>query len=104
MSVNILRYPSFQNINVLPVELKLSQATKISNWLTTATGLSEFERNQMERLVTYLRTVDRSYEDIDSQENKLKDFAAFTKEYAARRNKDISTVFPTEFIEWFNTI
>jgi organic radical activating enzyme len=104
MSVNILRYPSFQNINVLPKELKLSQATKISNWLNTASGLSEFERNQIERLVTYLTTVDRSYEDTDSQENKLKDFAVFTKEYAARRNKNISTVFPTEFTEWFNTI
>ena len=104
MSVNILRYPSFQNINVLPKELKLSQATKISNWLNTASGLSEFERNQIERLVTYLTTVDRSYEDTDSQENKLKDFAAFTKEYAARRNKNISTVFPTEFNDWFDTI
>jgi hypothetical protein len=104
MSVNILRYPSFQNINVLPIELKLSQADKISTWLTTVDGLSEFERNQIERLVTYLKTVDRSYEDTDSQESKLKDFAAFTKEYAARRNKDISTVFPTEFNNWFNTI
>jgi organic radical activating enzyme len=104
MSVNILRYPSFQNINVLPKELKLSQATKISNWLNAASGLSEFERNQIERLVTYLTTVDRSYEDTDSQENKLKDFAAFTKEYAARRNKNISTVFPTEFNDWFDTI
>jgi organic radical activating enzyme len=104
MSANILRYPSFQNINVLPKELKLSQATKISNWLNAASGLSEFERNQIERLVTYLTTVDRSYEDTDSQENKLKDFAAFTKEYAARRNKNISTVFPTEFNDWFDTI
>jgi organic radical activating enzyme len=104
MSVNILRYPSFQNINVLPEELKLSQATKISDWLNTASGLSEFERNQIERLVTYLKTVDRSYEDTDSQENKLKDFAAFTKEYAARRNKNISTVFPTEFNNWFITL
>lgn len=104
MSVNILRYPSFQNINVLPEELKQSQANKIDTWLLTANSLSEFERNQIERLVTYLRTVDRSYEDTDSQENKLKDFAAFTKEYAARRNKNISTVFPTEFNNWFNTI
>ena len=104
MSVNILRYPSFQNINILPEELKLSQATKISNWLNTAIGLSEFERNQIERLVAYLKTVDRSYEDTDSQENKLKDFAAFTKEYAIRRNKNISTVFPTEFNDWFITL
>jgi len=104
MSVNILRYPSFQNINVLPKELKLSQAAKISNWLNTSSGLSEFERNQIERLVTYLTTVDRSYEDTDSQENKLKDFVAFTKEYAVRRNKNISTVFPAEFTEWFITL
>jgi organic radical activating enzyme len=104
MSVNILRYPSFQNINVLPEELKLSQATKINNWLNTASGLSEFERNQIERLVTYLKTVDRSYEDTDSQESKLKDFASFTKEYAIRRNKNISTVFPTEFNDWFITL
>lgn len=100
MSVNLLRYPSFQNVNILPTEIKLAQASKINTWLDTATGLGSFERNQIERLVTYLRTVDRSYEDTDSQESKTQDFVAFTKEYAVRRNKDISTAFPKEFTDW----
>lgn len=100
MSVNILRYPSFQNINVLPPNLKLVLEKKISNWLTDAKGLSEFEFNQIDRLVTYLRTVDRSYEDTDTIEQKSNDLIKFTKQYSIRKNKDIKEIFPKEFYEW----
>lgn len=104
MSVNILRFPSFQSLNILPEHLKASQAAKISSWLETAQGLGDFERNQIERLVTYLRTVDRSQEDTDTIEHKQHDFAKFTTEYARRHNKDISKIFPQEFNNWYNTL
>jgi organic radical activating enzyme len=104
MSINLLRFPSFQSLNVLPADLKQVQANKIEAWLATVTNISTHERNQIERLVTYLRNVDRSQEDQDSQENKLNDFVQFTKQYAVRKNKDINSSFPVEFTNWFNTL
>lgn len=101
MSVNLLRFPSFQSLNILPQELKLQQADKINTWLSTAQGLSPFERNQIERLITYLQSVDRSQEDTDSLEDKVNDFVNFTQQYASRNNKSID-VFPKEFVEWIN--
>jgi len=101
MSINILRFPSFQGLNVLPEHLKLAEANRIENWLSTATGLSPFEKNQIERLVTYLREVDRSHEDTDSLDNKINDLVKFTKQYATRNNKSID-VFPKSFTDWFN--
>lgn len=101
LSVNILRFPSFQNLNVLPAELKLKQADKIDNWLALNHDISPVERNQIVRLSSYLRTVERSYEDTDLLEDKVSDFVSFTKQYATRINKNIDDHFPVEFLDWF---
>lgn len=101
MSLNLVRFPSFQNLNVLPQELKLQNANKISQWLSTIEGLSPSERNQVERVVEYLRNVERSQEDNDTIENKTNDLIEFTKQYAIRNNKNID-IFPEEFINWIN--
>jgi predicted O-linked N-acetylglucosamine transferase (SPINDLY family) len=104
MSLNLVRFPSFQNLNVLPEHLKQTQADKIETWLSIAVGLSPAETNQIERIVTYLRNVNRSQEDTDSQEDKEQDLKSFTQQYADRKSIRLDGVFPTEFIEWFNTI
>ena len=101
MSINILRFPSFQNVNILPTELKLSKAQELTDWVERTQGLSNIEINQIERLATYLRTVVRSEEDTDTVENKRADFFAFTNEYAKRNNKKIEDIFPKEFSEWY---
>ena len=104
MSINLLRFPSFQNLNILPTDLKLTLATKIENWLSIPHNLSGHERNQIERLVTYLRNVTRSQEDQDSQENKINDFVQFIRQYAVRKNKNIESSFPTEFTTWISSL
>ena len=103
MSINLLRFPSFQNLNVLPVDLKQSLANKITAWLSKPHNLSVHERNQIERLVTYLRNVERSQEDQDSQEDKINDFVTFVRQYATRKNKNINSCFPLEFTEWLES-
>jgi organic radical activating enzyme len=102
MSLNLVRFPSFQNLNVLPDTLKTPEAEKIEEWMKTATGLSPSEENQIIRVIEYLRKVDRSQEDSDSQESKITDLRNFTSEYARRKNVELSTVFPKEFMNWFN--
>jgi hypothetical protein len=104
MGLNLVRFPSFQNLNVLPEHLKQSQADKIETWLSNVVGLHPAEINQIERIVAYLRNVSRSQEDTDSQHDKEHDLKSFTQQYANRKNISLESVFPTEFIEWFNTI
>lgn len=104
MSINILRYPSFQNLNVLPESLKIEQAEKIKKWLLTAENLTDFERNQIERLETYLRTVERSYEDRDTLENKQHDLKVFLEEYSLRNNKNYKNILNNKFVKWIETI
>lgn len=104
MSLNLVRFPSFQNLNVLPDNLKKIEADKIELWLNTAVGLSQSENNQIMRVIEYLRNVDRSQEDTDSQKNKESDLKIFTNEYASRKNIELSTVFPEKFMNWFNTL
>lgn len=104
MSFNILRYPSFQNLNILPLEIKLELSKKINLWLKNAQHLTESEINQIERLETYLRTVDRSYEDKDNLEDKRKDFKIFLLEYSKRNKKDYKKIYDENFIDWIKKI
>lgn len=104
MSVNILRYPSFQNVNILPQDIKLELAKKIQEWLTKNKYVTNNERNQIERLETYLRTVDRSYEDTDSIDNKRRDFKTFLIEYSKRNKKNYKEVFDEKFVNWIEQL
>ena len=106
MSFNILRFPSFQSVNIFPTELKLKLADKLDTWLDTRAGfLTDSENNQLQRVILYLREVDKSYEDADSQENKENDFAKFFTTYTSRRDIDIvKTINDTDFEQWWNKI
>ena len=66
--------------------------------------MKEWEMNHYDRLVTYLRNVDTSYEDSDVMENKHNDFKNFVEQYAKRRQKPIEEYTPIEFQDWFNTL
>lgn len=106
MSLNILRFPSFQSVNILPVDIKIQLADKFDAWLELRkTELSSSELNQFMRVISYLRNVDKSYEDTDTYENKQSDFVNFFKSYANRRNLNIVDAVNNElFTKWWNTI
>jgi hypothetical protein len=105
MSVNILRFPSFQSINMIDQNVKNVLADKIeSSVITNRPWMEEWEVNHFDRLVLYLRQVDISYEDSDSTENKINDLKKFINQYSIRRNKPIDEYMPIEFIDWFKTL
>ena len=105
MSVNILRFPSFQSVNIISQSVKNTLADKIEKTINeNKDWMKEWEINHYERLVTYLRNVDTSYEDSDVIENKHNDFKHFVLQYSKRRQKSIERYLPWEFIEWFNSI
>lgn len=106
LSVNLLRFPSFQSVNVLPNIIKQSKADEIDSWLiSNGNMLKPDEVNQLQRLVTYLRKVEKSYDDKDTTDNKENDFKKFFTQYTERRNQDIIKIINDEnFTEWWEGI
>ena len=105
MSVNILRFPSFQSVNVISQDVKNKIADKLEKTINeNKEWMKEWEINHYERLLTYLRKVDVSYEDSDVMENKHNDFKNFVLQYAKHRQKPIEQYLSWDFINWFNTI
>ena len=104
MSVNILRFPSFQSVNVIDVEHKNQLADDIQSSIDRSTLLTDSERNSFMRLVEYLRAVDRGYEDVDSNVDKRNDFREFVKQYSSRSGMAWDQHMPATFNEWFNTL
>jgi len=105
MSVNILRFPSFQSVNIISQDVKNTIADKLEKTINeNKDWMKEWEINHYERLVTYLRNVDVSYEDSDVMENKHNDFKNFVEQYAKRRQKPIEEYLSQEFKEWFNKV
>lgn len=105
MSVNILRFPSFQSVNILPRELKVQLAEEIQSVLDESTDwMQDHEINSYQRLIEYLYKVETSYEDQDKLEVKLNDFKNFLDQYAVRRNKPIKEYMPERFLVWYESI
>jgi organic radical activating enzyme len=99
-SLNILRFPSFQSVLVLPAELRQYHADRLSQFLVKHKGynyLHEHEINQTQRLIQYLVTSPVP----DNIQSLQKDFRSFYKQYDQRRNKNFATTFPSlkEFYE-----
>lgn len=107
LSVNILRFPSFQSVNILPSKIKNERADAIEQWLAiNNTSIRAGEEASLQRLVSYLRNVDKSYEDADSMDDKENDFYHFYKQYADRRNLVFLDIFNNHELlsEWWNRL
>lgn len=106
VSVNILRFPSFQNILTLPKEIRehcrqdlllwFEENKHKPNWL-------EFELASIERLLEYLATDESPHRKASNRDTLWQDMKAFYTQYDQRRNKNIN-VFPKIFTDWFDTI
>ena len=90
ISVNILRYPVFQNITVLPKELRNNLVDRLEPWL---------DNLQVSRLIEYCRVVDEP----DNIEQIRKDFKSFFTQYDKRRGKSFKETFP-KLADWYGDI
>lgn len=105
MSLNILRFPSFQSVNMIDEFVKLQLANDIKQFAEDKkTELTEYEYNQVLRLVSYLENVDKAYEDTDSFSAKSNDLIIFLREYSERRDMKLEDYFPELFMEWFTVL
>jgi len=105
MSVNILRFPSFQSVTMLPQTTKEDLANRIEKVMKEEYDwINDLERNQLKRLLIYLRRVDSSMEDVDAYSKKRNDLINFVDQYAVRRNKPIEEYMPKEFNDWYQEL
>jgi hypothetical protein len=119
MSLNILRFPSFQSCAMLPVSIRQKYKQKLQDWLDDqiakntkimqANGhdhpvLMDIEREQTQRLIDYLDIIKTPHKNVINMPQQQLDFKNFYSQYDIRRNKDFRSTFPQEFVEWFDSI
>jgi pyruvate-formate lyase-activating enzyme len=110
-SLNILRFPSFQSALVLPQDIRDRHADKLEDlykrwapkFLNRSTPMHQFEQGQLERLVTYLRTVETPHSEAFEMPKLHNDFKKFYSQYDVRRNKNFTETFP-ELAEWYDNL
>jgi len=106
VSVNLLRFPSFQSPLALPNHIKDHCHANLSTWWEAnkhKEGWHEFERASIERLIDYLVTVDAPHRRTSNPITLWRDFKTFYQQYDVRRNKSIY-VFPKILTDWMDSI
>jgi len=106
VSVNLLRFPSFQSPLALPNHIKDHLHSQISAWWERRKndiGWHEFEKASIERLIDYLVTVDAPHRRTSNPVTLWRDFKTFYAQYDVRRNKSLS-VFPKILTDWVESI
>ena len=106
ISLNILRFPSFQSALVLPDELRTQYKDQLVQFMATHKGhsyLHEHEWNQLQRLVDYLDVVKTPHSEAFDLPKLRNDFKQFYQQYDQRRNKNFIQTFPA-LANWYNTL
>ncbi len=108
ISVNILRFPSFQSVLTLPLEMRIEKGRDLKLWLDNNKGnkfLSDFEIESLYRLVEYLQSADENpHSDTSRIDLRLNDFKYFYQQYDQRRGKSFENTFPPDLVSWYKTL
>lgn len=101
-TLNILRFPSFQSVTVLPEGMRYFAAKSLEEWLAKNGEdalLHGMEIDHVRRLANYLRTVEQAHDGASPTDQLKQDLSKFIKQYDRRRRKDIKLACP-EIAEW----
>jgi organic radical activating enzyme len=106
VSLNILRFPSFQSALVLPAQIRTEYKEQLADFMARhqdSEFIHEYEWNQLQRLVDYLDVVKTPHSEAFELDKLRSDFKQFFTQYDQRRGKDFTAAFPT-LVEWYNSI
>jgi|TARA_B110000503_G_scaffold140696_1_gene232247 organic radical activating enzyme len=106
VSLNLLRFPSFQSPLALPNHIKDYCHNNLNTWWQAnkhKEGWHEFERASIERLIDYLVTVDAPHRRTSNPVTLWRDFKTFYAQYDKRRGKSLD-VFPAILTNWVASI
>ena len=117
ISLNILRFPSFQSAAILPEEMKTHYKEKLENWLAPLKAnrwedkdpngiaiLSDWEIAQVERLIDYLDIVKTPHQQTAETPKLYNDFKQFFNQYDIRRGKNFRETFSQDFVDVYDSI
>jgi len=107
LSINPVRYPTFQSIVILPMSLRLEYADEMEKFLQEPdvdSLFSSFELTHLTRYINYMRTMQEPHNDHEISVDALsRDFKSFFTQYDQRRGKDFAATFP-RLADWYNNI
>ena len=117
ISLNILRFPSFQAAAILPEEMKTHYKEKLEAWLEPVVKnrwtdkdpngkplVNDWEISQVERLIDYLDIVKTPHQMTAETPKLYNDFKQFYYQYDIRRGKSFRDTFPQDFIDFYDSI
>jgi organic radical activating enzyme len=103
-TLNILRFPSFQSVLVLPDDIRTQFRDQLVKFLVQHRGhsyLHEHEINHTQRLIDYLDVVKTPHSEAFEMPRLLNDFYKFYAQYDQRRDKNFTQAFPA-LKEWYD--
>ena len=106
VTLNILRFPSFQSPLVLPLSYRKKIVARLRDWFAKngeSNLLHNMEREHIIRLINYLESVDSPHAGASPTSELERDFKKFYTQYDARRDKDFEKTFP-ELKAWYGNI
>ena len=106
VTLNILRFPSFQSPLVMPHDIKQDCAERLQLFLdrwSDSHWLHQMEIEHIKRLIEYLNSVESPHAGASSMDILQKDFKTFYTQYDQRRSKDFTKTFP-ELKEWYDSL
>jgi len=108
MSFNILRFPSFQSIVTLPIDLRNERADALEKWIEDNYKnplVHDMEIDGIKRLIEYTRVIKTGHAYTSSEITRHRDFKTFYTQYDQRRGKNFLETFKHKKLQkWFISI
>jgi len=103
-TLNIQRFPKFQNPLVLPYDFRLEVADNLNKWLTAnKEKLHQMESEHVVRLIDYLQSESNQLGDENYISKLHKDFKNYYTQFDQRRNKSFVDTFD-KLGQWYKTL
>jgi hypothetical protein len=115
MTLNLLRFPSFQSPAILPDNIKTMYKEKLETWLAGVIAKGEKDKEgvklftdmeiaHVQRLIDYLDVIKTPHRNTADQDKLYNDFKNFYLQYDVRRGKHFRSTFPQEFVDFIDNI
>ena len=100
----LVRFPEFQSVTVLPIDLRHSLADHITAWFgKNNQWLSEREQSYVEKIIVYLNQDPEQLVKLDVTKLQI-DFKKFIMYYDTSAKKSYKEIYPAEFVQWVDSI